>query len=355
MNLRWDPAVEHRGTAAQNFIKDYFGRNDRRAVLFCAGGFDNRSAVLPRLLASAMGKRLQVVALREERPTPEGVLGKRAELQIAEIEAACAKPPLIRSINVFDSDGAVIIGRRAIDAVREIALDDVTDLVVDLSALSIGASFPVVKWLDQGVAQKSRKNLHIFLVPAAPGGEVRNRELTEGVSYPHGFQGELGTDVAREAPKLWVPHLGSGRSRALEIVHAKLAPDEIVPVLPFPTVPARAGDDLLSEFIDEIESTWEVDPRNLLYANGHDPLDLYRSISRLSESRKAIFGDLKPSYVILTPLGSQPLTLGALMAAMEHNLPVGYVETLSYSPSKGEVSADLEGLTHIWLAGEAYP
>ena len=355
MNLRWYPAVEHRGAAAGDFILSYFGREDRRAVLFCAGGFDSRSAVIPCLLASAMKDRLQVVALREERPTPATTLRDRAELQISEIEEACATTPLIQRVDVFDADGAVVIGRRAIEAVRRTNFHGVTDLIVDLSALSIGASFPIVKWLDEGVAQKSDKNLHVFLVPATAGGEVRNRELTEGVSYPLGFQGGLGTDIARDAPKLWVPHLGTGRRRALEIVHTKLAPDEIVPVLPFPASHARAGDELLSEFIDEIESTWEVDSRNLLYANGHDPLDLYRSISRLSESRKAIFGDLRPSFVILTPLGSQPLTLGALLAAMEHDLPVGYVETLSYASTKGTDAPDLDALTHIWLAGEAYP
>ena len=35
--------------------------------------------------------------------------------------------------------------------------------------------------------------------------------------------------------------------------------------------------------------------------------------------------------VILSPLGSKALAAGALMAAMERDFPVAYVESMSYS------------------------
>jgi hypothetical protein len=355
VTLQWDPCVEHRASEAHAFVNRYFAQANRRAVLICAGGFDDRSAAFPVQLAQVMRSRLRVVALREERPAPQQTLVARAEQNIVQIQQACAQSPAIETVEVFGPDNAVVIGRKAIDAIRRVAFDDATDIVVDLSALSIGASFPIVRFLYEGVAKKTGKNLHVILVPAGSGGEPGDRELTGDMSCPHGFQGGLGTDESIDAPKLWVPHLGAGRRNALEIIHRKLEPDEIVPVLPFPCHPPRVGDELLAEFLDEIESAWEVDSRSLLYADDRHPLDLYRSISRLSASRQATFGSIHKSFVILTPLGSKALTLGALMAAMEHNLPVRYVETLSYVPPALSVSPDLDGLTHIWLSGDVYP
>lgn len=354
MRLRWHPCIDHQGSAAESFLRDYFESNERNALLICAGGFDQRARKIPVMLAGIMGLRLEVVALREERPSPAAHLVEAAESNIKAIKAVCGDSFDMHSIDVFDTDNAVVVGRRAIAAIKDLNFTKYTDLIVDLSALSIGASFPVVRFLDRMVV-KEGGNLHILLLPAGPGGEPGDRELTDGVSVPLSFDGKLGQDEAFGAHKLWVPHLGPGRRTALDRVHEDLSPDEIVPVLPFPCLPPRVGDSLLAEYTDEIESVWEVDPRSILYADDRHPLDLYRSICRLCEGREKIFGTLKQSFVILTPLGSKALTVGALMAAIELDLPVRYVETLSYDLAPREGSESLGEVIHVWLAGDVYP
>ncbi len=306
------------------------------------------------MLGRIMGRRLKIVALREERPSPSAQLVSAAEENIEAMKRSGGGSLDVRSIEVFDSDGAVVVGRRAINAIKDIDTAAYTDVLVDISALSIGASFPIVQFLDTQI-QKKGGNLHLLLFPPGPGGEPGVRDLAEDVSVPLGFDGKLGRDNAIDSHKLWIPHLGPGRRNALDIVNGVLSPDEIVPVLPFPCVPPRAGDKLLSEFRAEVESVWQVEPRNILYADDRHPLDLYRSIFRLCEGRKAIFGELKRSFVIVTPLGSKALTVGALMAAIELELPVRYVETLSYEPAPSGPSENVGELTHVWLAGDVYP
>ena len=60
--------------------------------------------------------------------------------------------------------------------------------------------------------------------------------------------------------------------------------------------------------------------------------------------------------LILSPLGSKLMALGALMAALERNLPVVYLESISYElETKMPVKIDPPNLIHIWLEGEVYP
>ena len=68
-----------------------------------------------------------------------------------------------------------------------------------------------------------------------------------------------------------------------------------------------------------------MDTRNIVYADEGDPLDLYRTILRLDDLRKPVFREVGGSLLVLSPLGSRVTALGALMAALERDLPVAYL------------------------------
>jgi hypothetical protein len=97
----------------------------------------------------------------------------------------------------------------------------------------------------------------------------------------------------------------------------------------------------------------------VVYASEKNPLFLYRLIHRIHNSRSRVFGDGK-SMLVLSPVGSKALSIGALMAAYEVDLPVLYVESMGYGFA-GDDSDDL-GLSvpilgeivHVWLSGDPY-
>ena len=106
----------------------------------------------------------------------------------------------------------------------------------------------------------------------------------------------------------------------------------------------------------ELEDTWTVDTRNIVYADEGDPLDLYRTILRLDDLRQRVFAETGGSMLILSPLGSKVMALGALMAALERDLPVAHVESLGYDlEASVPEQIDQPGLIHVWLEGEVYP
>ena len=60
--------------------------------------------------------------------------------------------------------------------------------------------------------------------------------------------------------------------------------------------------------------------------------------------------------LILSPLGSKVMALGALMAALERDLPVARVESLGYDlEASVPERIDQPHLIHVWLEGEVYP
>ena len=59
--------------------------------------------------------------------------------------------------------------------------------------------------------------------------------------------------------------------------------------------------------------------------------------------------------LVLSPLGSKVMALGALMAALERDLPGAYLESIGYElESSVPRQIDEPNLIHLWLAGDAY-
>jgi hypothetical protein len=112
---------------------------------------------------------------------------------------------------------------------------------------------------------------------------------------------------------------------------------------------------LLVEYRVEL-GAWEVDPRDMIYAHESDPLDLYRTILKMDSGRKRVFEEIGGSQIVLSPVGSKVLSFGALMAAVERDFPIMYVEAIDYKIDECRLAAESDRgeLVHLWLHGEAY-
>jgi hypothetical protein len=117
------------------------------------------------------------------------------------------------------------------------------------------------------------------------------------------------------------------------------------------------ADELIEQYSSEFDSTWGVDTRNLVYADEKKPLDLYRTLLRIDDARKPVFAGTGGSMIILSPVGSKVLAIGALMAALERDFPVANVEAIAYSVDFNKIDAgrsESGEVVHVWLYGEAY-
>ena len=356
--MRWINCPSHRGSAVEGFLRQHFADDWRQVLLVGGAGFDPRACLVPLKLNDVLGNSLKTLLLKEDRPVTTTDFVSRANENQQNLVDTLSNV-IVESIDILSEDLSVIGGRLAVGRLAQELPNGYTDVVIDLSALSSGIGFPLIRsalqWADQ---QPKTRELHVLLV-MNPAIDYSIHALPLDKSKEiFGFKGKFGLAGMSEAAKLWLPQLAYDQRDALNRIYDEVRPHDVCPILPFPSTDPRVGDRLLEHFGSEILDTWEVAPQNVIFAAEGDPLDLYRTLLRIDDERKVVFEETGGSQIILTPTGSKALAIGALMAAMERDLPVRYVESMGYcvddwNKFNQTTENDLE-LLHLWLAGEPY-
>ena len=350
---RWDRCVSLRGRDVSEFAAKYLGASDRNVVLVGGAGFDPRSTEIVQMLSRQV-KVVKALFIREERPgILHATLRSRADSNADQVQKLVSECEVV-AVPVFASDGAVIGGREVAKLVASRSWAAVTDVVVDLSALSKGIAFPLVRCLLESLDHLGLPtNVHLMVYEDA----CMDQSIVEvGCDRPSmmaGFESNWGLDNSRDAAKLWLPQLIKRQHPILDRLHRFLSPDDVCPILPFPAENPRLPDELIEEYRDELMSTWSVEPWDIVYAHERDPLDLYRTILRIDGARQRVFSEVGGSMTLLSPLGSKVLAVGALMAALDRDFPVAYVESIDYDvkPATIELMVPQGEIVHVWLRG----
>lgn len=364
MSLRWDPCVVQAGEKLNRFLSDFLDTPDRKCLVIAGAGFDPRAAFVPTRLSKFKHAKIRGIFFREERPNVQLKLRPRADAHQSEI-ASLLPDSVFPAIQVFADGKTVTGGRRAVETIRAESFDNVTDIIVDISALSVGVLFPVVKmclqFCDNSRKAKQVVNLHLLTVEQPAIDFKINGIPGDTVNWAHGYRGGESLDAGHEKAVLWLPTLAPGNVSVLSRIHnflsRPLTPIDVCPIVPFPGHNPRMPDQLVEEFRESFP-LWKTDTRNLLYAAESDPLDSYRTICAICKARERIFRDLTGSVVVLSPVGNKLLAVGAMLAALERDLPVALVESVGYDEDIGDATPAACNelyINHIWLAGEAYP
>lgn len=355
ISMRWQPCINHRPDEIEDFVTQYFSGVDGKILLIAGAGFDPRAGAVPELLRAHCKRPPDGVFVKEKRPNPDPALVQRANLNLKSL-MPCIENFRLIDTDVFASDGAVVGGRTVLRKLAAIDLGLYSDIVIDNSALSIGISFPLVRYvLEQGAS--TGQNVHLFVSDVPALDRAIQPQLADRATNIHGFRKVNEYYSAGAGAKLWLPQLAPSCGPALQRIFDEVQPSDTCPILPFPSGDPKLSDRLLTEYLPELENTWGVDAGSLIFADENDPLGLYRTILRIDDERALAFEALGTSLLILSPLGSKMLAVGALMAALERDLPVYYVEARGYDvdwANAPEIYARSPTIRHVWLAGDVY-
>jgi hypothetical protein len=356
MREHWANCITNFDDDVGVFVQDYFADPSRKVLLVAAAGFDPRSQRMSSMLATTLGDRLTAYYIREERPGATDELTKRADANEAALKAIVPNSKVF-PIEVFADDSAPVGGARLVSEIMANPIPpDVTDVILDMSALSIGIGFPAAKLLLEECEADDSRAFHLMIVSNPELDDLISSTPSSRISPVKGFAPDIGLD-ALEVAQVWIPQLARGRASTLTQIGA--SPGnwyKICPVLPFPARNPRRADDLLTEYQNELVNEWAVDPRDIVYASERNPLDCYRTLSTLKQRfDRTMKGTYEPRMV-LSPLGSKVLAAGAMMAAIEHGMSVQYVETESYDfGAAGAASCGPPDImVHLVLSGPFY-
>ncbi len=354
---RWQYCIDHYDDDVYTFFSSHFKDEKRKCLYIGGAGFDPRSTIIIQMLSEVLGTRLHAVLIREERPDPDKELIKRAESNVKKIQNMACYNEVIK-INIFADDNAVVGGINISREIEKLDVDGYTDIVIDLSALSIGVSFPTVASMYYRVQKFDHQlNIHLTAISNPSLDALISSSSNDRVTDIRGFSIPDLLGQPQEKARLWLPLITSKKNTILNYIHADIRPHDTCPILPFPSENPKKADLLALDYITELESEWNVDPRNFVYADERNPLDIYRTILRIDSERKPVFETFGGSLIILSPIGSRIPATGMLLAALECQFPVAYVEALEYHVDWNQVdSLECNSLkkVHIWLYGEAY-
>ncbi|HEX7680741.1 MAG TPA: hypothetical protein VF713_21580 [Thermoanaerobaculia bacterium] len=186
--------------------------------------------------------------------------------------------------------------------------------------------------------------------------------LEESAEYIHYFRGGVDREGTANHPLLWVPLLGEGQLAKLEKINALVRPDEICPVLPFPSLNPRRADDLVLEYHRFLFDDLRVEPRNFIFASETNPFQVYRHIRRAVKHYTETLEPIGPCKIVLSALTSKVLSIGALLVACElkeakMSVGIAHVEVQGYelrSEPDGAGTDSNSQLFDIWITGDCY-
>lgn len=368
-DLRWDPYILVQNDDFQKFWKQHLASRRRRLAVIAGLGFDTRACLASRQIldAGGEGERDLWLVCYEHGQVDADVLKPLVAENDQAFEAAFKTRGAIHrlQLNMRGEDGRFNSGPATQKLMRgHDALGNYDDLVIDISAMPRMIAMTVVGFfLDRFDTRKKAgqpiPNLHVAVAESVPlDMEVSEESLQEEVVYVPGFTGRANA-ASISNPKVWLPVLGEGQRLRLQRIFEKLEPNEICPIIPFPSRNPRRGDALIEEYRQVLFEEYRVDPRNIVYASEFNPFEAYRQIFNTVVRYREALGELGSCRAIISPLSSKLLSVGALLAAYDLTkqrsgqfyVGMHYVEAGSYQPpvSRKDVPCDVSGL---WILGE---
>ncbi len=366
--MRWDPYILKQAQEFDAFWQEQTKLPSRRYLFILGRGFDPRAlSALKKILS--FGTEIDVwllafdngfqdselrIELTQKNLTELQGLAGVAEIQEIDISLGRAGQGNATSRNVQHA------------LMKAGAPKDYTDVVVDISAMPRMVALTTVALLLHKLDSMAKTgpdvNLHVTTAESVSAdiGAARGT-LRDDVTNVIGFTGRRGGESTDQIPRVWFPVLGEQQGIRLNRIRDSLAPDEICPIIPFPSREPRRGDEIIREHRQLLFEDFQVEPGNILRASEYNPFEAYKQVFLAMDRYRRALGELGGCKAFVSPLSSKLLSVGALLACYDHRygtikgerMSVGilYVETADYSDPNIDDSVEFE-LSSMWLRGD---
>lgn len=367
---RWQNYVLKKGEEFHSFWQRFL-QSQRRNVLFIIGvGFDPRMCTgINAILRHARDGSHDCVAIRfdEGSASPSRTHDNLIQNNRIRLELLLRGRGdfILKTVAMWSVDGRRRIGPRNVASLFEVnQLVGYSDIVVDISALPRTLYIPLLAKLlflvDNWKAGSQAPNLHVVVAENPQlDHSIVSQGLDDDATYIHGFESGVALEATAHVPSVWMPILGEGKTAYFERIYDLLDPQEIAPILPFPSQNPRRSDDLILEYRNVLFERLRIEPRNLIYAPEQNPFGVYRQINLAVNHYAEALNPLGGCKIVLSILSSKLTSLGALLSAYElkqgdQSVGIAHVQAVGYVLGQVEEIEGEEDLVEVWLAGEAY-
>ena len=367
--MRWDPYSLTADADFDGFWAHRLASGDRKLLLVLGRGFDIRTLETARRLKTldadvevwqlafdnGLGDSDLRAAMTDE--NHQGLVGLVGADRIKEVAIQIGGPS--------GTTATALNTQNALQAAGD--CQEFDDVIVDISAMPRMVAMTAVSVLlfrlDK-LAEGGAKSVNLHVTTAesvsADIGAARG-SLRDGVTFVRGFSGHLEEQTTQNWPRVWFPVLGEGQRERLSLIQELLDPDEICPVIPFPTKKPRRGDEVVGEHRETLFDDFQIEPANILLASEYNPFEAYKKIYIAMDRYKQALRTMGGCKLFVSPLSSKLLSIGVLLACYDHRYGAGsddsfdvgipYVETAMYGdPEQGPAGAF--ELHSMWIRGD---
>lgn len=367
--MRWDPYHLFSDRDFDAFWREHLRARDRKLLIVLGRGFDVRAVEATRRIVAA-GAAPDIWLLGFDNGLQDSELRSTMTQQnVQDLQVLCSAD------RIFTLDiriGGPAVGnatststRRAI--MRAGSIESYDDVVVDISAMPRMVALTTVAKLIHDLDEIERStgrsiNLHVTTAESVSADlKAQQGTLSEEVTAVVGFSGHLTAQGTEHVPRVWFPVLGENQTDRLIKIQDKLDPDEICPVVPFPSRDPRRGDEIIDQHRQVLFDDFQAEPRNILRASEYNPFEAYKQLFKAMDRYRRALKELGGCKAFVSPVSSKLLSVGALLACYDHlhgtvagsRLMVGipYVETAVYGDPvvDGKIQTELYAM---WIRGE---
>lgn len=315
-SFRWDDCPYLKNQE----IGEYYKNNDETVLYILAKGFDPRMCVGYESIRKAYNNidvylieydegpnssSLQYMKLVEENYT---YLTSSTGVKLIRITSKDIVLPAIFKANLPKSE-----------------LNNYTRIIVDISAMPQSISFNLIKYLVYADGITAKVDV-LVCENSAFDDEIIPTGLAETANYLTGFNVfQMGRLESEDAITVWLPLLGKNCRDEIEKIYPFVSPNEICPVLPFPSSNPRKADEIMLSLGELLFTSFNVEKKNLIYVPESNALQTYKKICNVVEYYNEVLRLIKssqtdkPSQIkfILSNATSKLIGLGALLAYLD--------------------------------------
>jgi len=386
----WDRYVFRRGNDVHELWDGLFGSRAIRLLYIAGRGFDIRAQAAMRELVISLqtpgrnlaSAELLLVGFSDYELSQD--LHELTAKNVEQLEAIFSPLGNAETITIGSSSD----GEDEISASAALSMglkqvlnfgNDYTDIILDVSSLPrVGFLAILTGLLDTLVPDKNLQsvddhplkannvNLQVLVAedPKLDANILPEDPSNDLVVVP-GYSGIMHAESVKEWPVVWFPILGENRlSQFQKIMTLAQVPTsaEICPVLPHPSRSPRRADDLLVEYTEPLFISRKTPTTNILHVHESQPFEAYRQLLGAMQRYQHSLQMLGGCRLLVTPLSSKLITLGAGLACFEmktaldaqYGVTIPYAEPKRYVAAVDDIVRSRPEIAALLLTGEAY-
>ncbi|MCH8903426.1 MAG: hypothetical protein IIA45_05880 [Bacteroidetes bacterium] len=373
ITFRWDPYALFKGEEVDDLWKSIVGTDGSSTLYILGKGFDVRMNLgLKSILDCVEAKSLDIflISYDEGETSHSNKYSSLVDKNIKELNSLISGPVLKqKAMNIWEGTGKTkkrVGDRQAIDLIKEYSeIQEYENIIIDISALPRGIYFSLIgKMLSLIDNKPAVANIPNLLVVTAENAEldssINETGIDDDLHYPIGFGGGIELEASK-TPVIWLPLLGENKGIHLNKANQHIRPNEICPILPFPSKNARRADDIFNELYDFFD-TFQIESQNIMYVPEQNPFEVYKTIISAIHKYKISLATMGGCKAVVTTLSSKLLSLGALLAAYElkdsdYSLGILNVDSHGYDLLNEDGLDNMKDKSELlvtWLTGEPY-